>query len=78
MHEERQDLLLHSNSTDTTGLHEDEWLVLSIKRIYTVKTRSNAVKVAGVIRREFDNLTKEEIVQHAIQVSQAKFEELKR
>ena len=46
--------------------------------VYNAKTKSGAIKVTGVIKREFDNLTKEEIITHAKQVNQAKFEELKR
>ena len=63
-----------------THLKDDEWLVLQITPapVYNAKTKSDAIKVTGVIKREFDNLTKEEIITHAKQVSQAKFEELKR
>ena len=43
-----------------------------------MKTVSDTVKLKGVIKREFDNLTKEEIKTHQKQVDQAKLEELKR
>ena len=48
------------------------------KKAYNVKTVSDNVKFQGVIRREYDNLSKEEIIKHSKQVNQAKLEELKR
>ena len=66
------------DSVSWSSLSEHEWLVLIISSAYNAKTKSDAVKVAGVIKREFDNLTKEEIIKYAKQVNQAKYEELKR
>ena len=43
-----------------------------------MKTVSDTVKLKGVIKREFDNLSKEEIEKYKKQVDQAKLEELKR
>ena len=52
----------------TRELAEDEHLVLIAKK----------QKISVVIKREFDNLTKEEIVTHAKLVNEAKLDELKR
>ena len=63
-------------------LQEDEYLVIKItppsKKAYNVKTVSDNVKFQGVIKREYDNLSKEETDRHSKQVNQAKLEELKR
>ena len=48
-------------------LEDDEHLVLSVTK----------QKVSAVIKREFDNLTKEEIKTHAKLVNEAKLDELK-
>ena len=42
------------------------------------EAKSEMIQASGVIRREFDNLTREDIVKFAKQVNQAKLEELKR
>ena len=63
-------------------LEKDEYLVIRVTptktQAYNVKTVSDNVKFQGVIKREYDNLSKEEIIKHSKQVIQAKLEELKR
>ena len=59
-------------------MEADQCVVVSIERCHNVKTVSDTVKLKGVIKREFDNLTNEEIKLHQKQVDQAKLEELKR
>ncbi len=55
-------------------LRAPEQLVLTISH----PDKNNKVQIKGVVQRELHNLSKEEIVEHADEVSRAKLEELKR
>ena len=51
---------------------------MSRPNTFNAKTKNAAIKMTGVIKREFDNLTNEEIEEHKDLVNQAKLEELKK
>ena len=65
-----------ASRNDNTPIEADQFLVVSIERCHNVKTVSDTVKLKGVIKREFDNLSKGETKTHQKQVDQAKLEEL--
>ena len=70
-------MALHSEYTKNP-LGPDQVFVVRATPFHNVKTVSQEVKFQGVIKRDCDNLTKEEIVKHKRLVDQAKLEELKR
>ena len=59
-------------------IQEGDVLVLQAQKVYNAKTLSEEIKFKGVIKRDCDNLSKEEIIKHKKEVDQAKLEELKR
>ena len=67
---------LHNNRN--VPLEPDQVFLLRAERVHNVKTVSQEVRFKGVIKRDCDNLTKEEIIKHKDLVDQAKLEELKR
>ena len=66
------------NLVASSKMKDGDWLVVRLQECLNAKTKSKTVQVTGVIKREFDNLTTEEIVEHTNMVNQAKLEELKR
>ena len=69
---------MYKRQGESVPIEAGQYLVISIESCHNVKTVSDDIRFKGVIKREFDNLTKEEIVKHKKQVDQAKLEELKR
>eukprot|EP00975_Prorocentrum_lima_P009456 2011488-Prorocentrum_lima.AAC.1 len=60
--------MAHWHNSCPQELQADEQIVFTV----------NKQRASAVIKREFDNLTKEEILKHHKEVSEAKLAELKR